>query len=123
MPNRTSTPDDVDFRARFANLTAIRTPIGPQYLALGEDSKGSRQLALVPSLLSSFRVHKDAVVACPLGDQDEDPVLLALAAAELTAMAIIDPMYAGQQVIVHNASLTLAGAIAAQAEARGVRTV
>ena len=105
-----------------AILSAVKTPFGHRFLALGVDSSGRRYLALVSSLTSVLKVPKESAVPCDLSRFSEDAVLT-LIAAQLVAMGIIDPIFTGQKLVVHNASDVIAQAITAQASAKGVEVI
>jgi hypothetical protein len=109
-------------RVTHAILSALKTPVGHRFLALGVDSSGLRHLALVSSLTSILKVPKESAVLCDISDVSEDAILT-LTAAQLIAMAIIDPIFAGQKLIVHNASNAIAAAITCQALAKEVKVI
>ena len=109
-------------RTTHAVLSAIKTPIGHHFLALGVDSKGARYLTLVSSLTSILRVPKESAVLWNLSGISEDAILT-LTASQLVAMAIIDPLFTGQKTVIHNASSVIAQAITAQAFAKDVHVI
>ena len=94
-------------RTTHAILSAVKTPFGHRFLALGIDSSGRRYLALVSSLTSVLKVPKESAVPCDLSMFSEDAILT-LIAAQLVAMGIIDPIFTGQKLVVHNASDVIA---------------
>lgn len=102
-----------------AILSAVKTPLGHRFLALGVDSSGCRYVALVPSLTSILRIPIETAVPCDLPTISDDTVLI-LVAAQLVAMTIIDPMCTGQKVLLHNASHIIAQAISTQASVKEV---
>ncbi|KJZ71435.1 hypothetical protein HIM_09159 [Hirsutella minnesotensis 3608] len=105
-------------------MSAIRTPIGPRYLVLGVDSHTAvSYLALVSSLTSLFKFQEDSVIPCPLSANVSSDNLIDNVAAHLVATAIIAPMFGGQTLVLHNASMSVARAAAAQAAAKGVTVV
>ena len=59
---------------------------------------------------------------CDLSRLSEDAILT-LIAAQLVAMAIIDPIFTGQKLVVHNASDVIAQGITTQASAKGVEVI
>lgn len=112
----------VELRITYAVLSTIKTPLGHKFLVLGVDSGGKRYIALVPCLTSLLKVHEKSAIPCDLlGFSEED--FLTLIAAHLVSMAIIDPILAGQKLVVHNASDFLAHAITVQASSKDVEVI
>ena len=109
-------------RTTHAILSAIRTPFGHQFLALGVDARGRSYLALLSSLTSIVKVPRESAVPCDLSRFSEDAILT-LTAAQLVAMTIIDPVLAGQKLVVYNASGVIAQAITVQASKKGVEVL
>ena len=109
-------------RTTHAVLSAVKTPIGHRFLALGVNSSGTRYLALVSSLTSIIKVPKESAVPCDLSNFSEEAILI-LTAAQLVAMAIVDPIFAGQKVVIHNPSVIIAQAVTAQASAKGINAI
>ena len=103
----------IDMRTTHAVLSAIKTPAGHKFLALGVDSIGTRYLAFVSSLTSVIKVSEQSAVSCDLSSFSEE-AFLTFAAAHLVSMAIVDPLITGQKLVVHNASDVIAQAIDAQ---------
>ena len=112
-------PEIIELRITHAVSSAIRTPIGYRLLAIGEDSIGARHLALVSSLASFLSVSKDSTIAAKFSSLSS-PALLTLISTQLVAMAIIEPLFTGQRVVVHNPSSLIANAISVQASAKCV---
>lgn len=110
----------VVLRTTHAVLSAIKTPIGFKFLALGLNSKGTRYLALVSHLTSVLRVSEESAVSCNRPIVSES-AFLTLAAAHLVAMAVVDPLVAGQKLVVHNAPEVIAQAITEQGSAKDIR--
>ena len=105
----------------YAVVSALRTSHGHKFLVLGtEPQSQSRYLALVPSLLSVVHVPKDSAVLCSVS-ATADADLLTTLAARLIAMAVVDPLVAGETLLVHNPTNLLAQALAAQASTKDVR--
>ena len=101
-------------------MSAVKTPIGHRFLALGVDRSGDQYIGLVPSLTSVLNVTKDSVVPCIFSNMPEVSILT-LIAAQLVAMAIVDPIVAGQNLVVHNAPDIIVEAITSQASKKKTR--
>lgn len=112
----------IELRTTHAVLSALKTPVGHKFLALGVDSTGTRYLAFVSSLTSVIKVLEKSAVSCDLSGFSED-AFLALAAAHIVSMAIVDPLITGQKLVVHNASDVIAQAITAQTSSNDVRVI
>ena len=103
-------------------LSALKTPLGPKFLALAVDSSGKRYLTLVPSLTSVLKVPEESAVLCNhLGLADES--LLTLTAAHLIAITIVNPLIAGQRLLSYNTSNAIAQAITAQASLKDIEVI
>ena len=109
----------IEMRTTHTVLSALKTPTGHKFLALGLDSSGIRYLALVASLTSVMKVPAQSAVSCDLSGFSEE-VFLTLAAAHLVSMAIVDPIFTGQKLVVHNASDAIAQAIIAQTSSKDI---
>lgn len=109
-------------RTTHTILSALRTPFGHQYLALGFDTSGRSYLTLLSSLTNVVQVPKESAVPCDLSRFPENAILT-LTAAQLVAMAIINPILAGQKLVVYNASGVIAQAITVQAHEKGVEVM
>ncbi|CAN9465622.1 unnamed protein product, partial [Alternaria alternata] len=116
-----STKDELtELRLTHSTASAIRCPTGYHYLALGYDTYGAQRLALTSSLASVLRIPRESTILCePSGIQEAD--YLALVGAELTAVAIVDSLFAGQKPAVHNAPESIARAILAHVVTKGVK--
>ncbi|KAI1125435.1 polyketide synthase [Nemania abortiva] len=112
----------LSLRTTHSVLSALRTPIGHFYLALGESSDGSRYLCLVSSVTSVLNVPKECTIPCNFSALSEGAILT-LIAAQLVAMAVMDPMFSGERILVHNAPSVVARAITVQAAANSIDTV
>ena len=119
--NNLGTPDLIEIDTTHTTCFAIKTTVGHKYLALGRDSKGSHYLAFNASPTSNLKLPRGLAVPCDLSDFRGD-VFLAMAAAHVTATAVIAPMATGQRLVVHNAPSTIAQAITAQAKANKIET-
>ncbi|KAI8151832.1 hypothetical protein K4K49_009694 [Colletotrichum sp. SAR 10_70] len=97
---------------------AASVQAGYHFLILGVDQTGDRHLALVSSLRSVLKVPVESTMPFDIPDGTENIQLLRVA-AELTAMTIIDPLLAGQQLVAHNAPDVVAQALVSQAFSKG----
>lgn len=110
-------------RVTHAVLSAVQTPLGHQFLVIGADMQtGSNYLAFLPSLSSSAVVSRARAVHLQAQDLSER-TSLSLAAAQIIGMAVIDPLFSGQTVVLHNPTELIAEAVATQASAKSVRAV
>ncbi|KAK3309308.1 polyketide synthase [Chaetomium strumarium] len=116
-----SRPDSIELRTTHAILSAIKTPIGHRFLAIGAAPEGVRYLTLVSSLASVL--HLPVQHAVPLGASSSlsESTILRLAAAQLIAAAIVGPLFAGQRIVTHNAPDELARAIESQAAQKQIQ--
>ena len=112
----------IEMHTTHAVLSALKTPAGHKFLALGVDSKGTRYLAFVSSLTSVIKVAEKSAVSCNLSGFSAE-AFLTLVAAHLVAMAIVDPLITGQKLVVHNASDVIAQAITAQTSPNDTRVI
>ena len=112
----------IEMRITHSILSALKTPVGHKFLALGVDSRGTLYLALVPSLTSVIKVPEKSAISCDLLGFSED-AFLTLAAAHLVSMAIVDPLITGQKLVVHNALDVIAQAISAQTSSNNIRVI
>jgi acyl transferase domain-containing protein len=115
----TSRDTTTKLQLTHAVASAFRCPAGYQYLVLGSDESGMRRLALASSLASVLCIPLESTVLCELSGMSEADYLGTIS-SELIAMAIIDPMFAGQKVAVHNAPESLITSIARHATSKGV---
>lgn len=112
----------IEIRTTHAVLSALKTSLGHQFLALGVDSSGTRYLALVSSLTSTLKVPEKLAVSCDLSGFSEG-AFLTLVAAHIVSMAIVDPIITGQKLVVHNAPDVIAQAIGVQTSANDIGVV
>ncbi|KAK2776557.1 lovastatin nonaketide synthase [Colletotrichum kahawae] len=112
----------IELKTSRAVLSAVRTPIGHLFLAIGLDEDGTRYLTLVPSLTSVMQVAREAAVLYKFPNLTDEAVLT-LAAAHLVSRVIIDPLFYGQKALTHNPSAALAKAISNQASQTGVEVI
>lgn len=104
-------------------ISALKTPFGHRFLVRGVQSKtGIPYLALVPSLASVVKVSPRCAVSRQIpGLSDEDTVRSI--AAHLVSMAILDPLYSCQTLVIHNAPGNIADAVANQAIAKAIHVI
>lgn len=113
----------IEIRTTHTVWSAINTPLGHKFLALGvEPSSRSSYLALVSSPASILRVAPTCAIRCSTTHSSME-LLLALAAAHLVATAVLYHLFAGQTLVVHNPTKLIAHAISAHARAKGVVVV
>lgn len=121
-----STTNVIELHTTQAIISAIKTPFSHRYLVCGMDKK-SRQtlLALVPSLTSVVNVPLESAVHLPRSQDTKMSItqLLRLTAAHHIAMSVLDALYSGQTLMVHNAPNMVAEALAVQARLKDVRVV
>ena len=111
--------ETTNLRITHTTSSALKTPLGHKFLALGMDSSGDRDLALVPSHMSVLKVPVTSAV--PYNHLDIlEASLITVVAAHLTSMAIISPLVAGQRLLCHNTPIAVAQAITARASAKGI---
>jgi NAD(P)-dependent dehydrogenase (short-subunit alcohol dehydrogenase family) len=113
----------LELRTTHAVLSALKTPFGHKFLIRGVESRtGVQYLALVPSLASVLKVSPRCVVNRQIpGLSDEDTIRSI--AAQLVSMAILDPLYTGQTLVIHNAPCNIADALTVQATAKGIHAI
>ena len=115
------TDDVVELKTTHAVVSAIKTRLGNQFLAVAADSEGRRFVTMAPALKSLLQVSRAAALNCDqmLALWSEEALLTQLA-SQLIAAAIVEPLYFGQRLLVHNAPEVLAQAVANYAESKGV---
>jgi hypothetical protein len=113
----------IEFHTMYSTLSAVQTPLGYKFLALGvEPETRAKYLALVPSLISVARLPVKSVVPCPHLDI-LDGQLMSTLSAHLVALHVLGPLFGGQTFWAHSPSGIIARALATQAAAKGVRVV
>lgn len=113
----------IELRVTHSLLYAVPTPVGPQFLVLGEEQgTGAQYMALVPSVASVMNVDRDVAVLWETADM-ADAVAVWRAAAFIVAAALCEPLFDGDTLVVHNASEPLLDAINWQAVSNGVAVV
>lgn len=115
--------NQLDLHISHATVHAIRTPLGHRFLALGSRSDDSSLfLALMPSLVSRLQIPASLAVSIQV-TKDSAHILLAMVAAHLAVSAVLDSLYNGQTVLIHNAEEAIAQALVAQAASRDIKVV
>lgn len=112
----------VELRTTKAMISAMRTPAGQMFLAMGVDTIGSRYITLIPSLTSVIKVPEDIAVPIATTDLTDNEILI-LTAARLVGAAVVDPLIPGQKMVLHDAPRVLAQAIESKALSKGVQVV
>lgn len=113
----------IELRTTHTILSAINTPLGHKFLALGiEPSSGSSYLALVPSPASVLRVSPSCAIRCSTTHSSMS-LMLALTAAHLVATTVLHHLFAGQMLVVHNPTRVIAHAISIHAHTKDVSVV
>lgn len=115
--------DLIELRTTHTVLSALKTPHGHKFLALGVQSgTGTPYMALVPSLASVLKVSAKSAVRCQIPGLSNGE-LLTTTAAHLVSMAVLDPLYSDQTLVAHNATSIVAQALATQATTKDVHVV
>jgi len=109
----------IKLRVSHAVASALRCSGGYQYLIMGLDESGARRVAFVNSLTSVLCIPLESTVLCELSGMSEASYLTVLA-AEIIAITIVDPLFTGQGLAIHNASKPIIQAIASYARSKGV---
>jgi hypothetical protein len=113
----------VDFQTTHTVFSALKTVVGYRYLVSGlQTESNTLYLALVPSLSSVTKAPLTCAVAYDNAGVS-NAELLAKVAAHLIAMNIVNPLYNGQTLLVHNATISVAQSIAILATEKGVNVV
>ncbi|KAE8834712.1 hypothetical protein PTNB73_08612 [Pyrenophora teres f. teres] len=114
----TPSQDMTKLQLTHAVASALRCPTGYQYLVLGFDESGVQRLALTSSLTSVVCIPLESTVLCELSGMSEAGYLGLLAAAIL-AMLIVDPLFPGQKLAIHNAPESILKVVASHAASKG----
>ncbi|KAL7776920.1 hypothetical protein CFE70_007340 [Pyrenophora teres f. teres 0-1] len=114
----TPSQDMTKLQLTHAVASALRCPTGYQYLVLGFDESGVQRLALTSSLTSVVCIPLESTVLCELSGMSEASYL-GLLAAEILAMAIVDPLFPGQKLAIHNAPESILKVVASHAASKG----
>jgi NAD(P)-dependent dehydrogenase (short-subunit alcohol dehydrogenase family)/SAM-dependent methyltransferase len=119
--------DLLELTTIFSTLSAIKSPVGHNFLILGRDFRTDRcYLAFTSSIASTVKVPSATVLRLP--DAHRYPHLsnirfVALVASELICMRIFETVHAGATLLAHNVPQILAEALEARAVDAGVRIV
>ncbi|KAI1768458.1 hypothetical protein GGR53DRAFT_532368 [Hypoxylon sp. FL1150] len=101
-----------------STASALRTPGGYQFLVLGVNDAGGQHLAFVSSLTSVVEIPMESTVPCSASHVSGAAYLMSVA-IELIAMAVVDPLYTGQGLVLYDVSDALGQAITAEASSKG----
>ncbi|CAM1501807.1 Fc.00g037910.m01.CDS01 [Cosmosporella sp. VM-42] len=112
----------VELQTTHAVLSALKTPAGHKFLVLGVDSSGNRYVTLASSLKSRLMVSNESTLLCNDWGLSTESLLI-LVAATVVSMAIIDPLAAGQTIVVHNASKPIALIASTYASVKGIKVI
>lgn len=114
----------LNLRITHAVTPAIRTPLGPKFLALGVESRsGLSHLTLMSGLASSVNPSTQCTLPFTADSHGRDAKALSSVASHLVALSVLDVVLPGQTVLVHNATADIAEALYIQADAKGVESV
>ncbi|KXX75016.1 Nonribosomal peptide synthetase 14 [Madurella mycetomatis] len=118
----------IKLRATHALVSAIKTPLGHRFLALGVDSQtGDRYLALAGTLASAIHAPASGIVPFPALTKPtralNEAQILSLVGTNIVALAALDNTLPGQTVLVHNATAILADALSRRAAEKGINVV
>lgn len=114
----------VSLEVTHTTISALPTPFGPKFLALGVDATaGVSYMALIPSLASVVNVSSKSLVCCQTSGPLDGVELLATTGAHLISKAALDPLSRGQTLLAHNVTSPVARALAMQAAVKGVSVV
>lgn len=103
-------------------LSAVKTPAGQVFLAVGVDTSGSRYITPTSSLTSVIRASEE--LAIPISATNlTDAEILILTAVQLVGDAVADPLLPGQKMILHQAPKLLAQAVESKARSKGAHVV
>ena len=103
---------------------ALKTPIGHKFLAYGRDTKTQTPyLTCLSSLVSVAKVSNEAAAACAEFDGHDEAALIRTTAAHIIAITVLENLFDGHLILVHNADDTFAKAIEHQATVKGVQVV
>ena len=119
----TAADDTIELHITHAVLSALTSPFGYKFLVLGlQPETGHQYLVLVASLASVIKLPSKSAVRC-LAPAGLTADILTITAASLISMAILEPLYSGQTLLVHNATKTVAQSLDIQAAMRNIRII
>lgn len=108
---------------RQAVVPAIRTRLGPRFLAMGFDATtGTAHLALITSLATLVQVRREETLILSSNTSSNEHLLMATA-NQLIAFRILDQVSPGQTLVISQTPESLAESIQARAVSKGVKTV
>ncbi|KAH6658993.1 putative polyketide synthase [Truncatella angustata] len=113
----------IDLHVTHSVLKSLKTPLGHMFLVLGtQNSAHKTYVALVPSLASVVSVSQSSAIPLQATDVPAASLLTDIA-AHIISLAILDPLYSDQSLLVHNATDVIARALDVQAKARNVHVI
>ncbi|PHH61189.1 hypothetical protein CDD81_712 [Ophiocordyceps australis] len=113
--------ETIRLRTTFTVLSAVKTKVGHHFLVSGVDSNEQMYLALVPRLVSILDIPKESAIPCNVGNLGVAATdFLSIVAAHLVSLAFINPLLAGQRLILHNAPLLIAQAVEFQSSLKDI---
>lgn len=116
----------IDLHITHALQCALRTPVGYRFLVMGL-ARGSNKpyISLTSTLTSLLRVPNQAALAVEELDKTlaglPEQALLFLVAADMMALAVVEPLFCGQRLVLHNSPKVFADAVKRLAVAKGVQ--
>ncbi|KAK2007074.1 beta-ketoacyl synthase domain-containing protein [Colletotrichum eremochloae] len=114
----------VQLHATHTLVSAIKTPLGHYFLSVGVDpDTQSRYFVLTDSPSSTIRVPLSAALPVPASAHHDDGQLLVLLGDAIISLTVLDGVFPGQMVLVHNATPELHNALSRQAAEKGVNIV
>lgn len=112
----------IELRTTKAIMSAIRTPAGQMFLAIGVDANGSPHLALISSLTSVIKAPRELAVRISADKLTLEDILI-LTAAHMVGTAVVEPLLPGQRLVLYKAPTVLAQAIQSRAISKNVHVV
>ncbi|OAA39750.1 Beta-ketoacyl synthase [Metarhizium rileyi] len=113
--------EDVRLRTLYAVVCSLKTAIGFKFLVMGVDVEtGADYVTLTPVLSSCLAVSKEALIPWQRGESSIGDSLTLLA-AHLVSKPIVDSLFQGQSLLVHNPTTYLSHALSSQALDKGVK--
>lgn len=122
LMNNTMDTAFLDLKVDLSTLYAIKSAAGFHHVVAGTDSNGARRFALASAVSSRLRIAEASTLLCGAACQDGNR-LVARAAAELTAIAVLDHLRSSECIIVHDATEDTAASISSRASQIGVRVI
>ncbi|KAH6876757.1 polyketide synthase [Thelonectria olida] len=106
--------DIIELRTTHTTLSAVKTPIGWQFVVLGVDSAENSFLTFTAAPKSTMQVPSELAVRYD-GSSLPAAAFMALVVAVSGAKLMVDPLLRGQSVVVHNPSEYAAAVLSAYA--------